>query len=60
MSDAKLLRCDKLVPGCDFEARGTDEEILAAAGRHAKEDHGIEVTPALVEKVKGALEPITG
>jgi predicted small metal-binding protein len=59
MSEAKLLRCDKLVPGCDFEARGSDEEILAAAGRHAKEDHGLEVTPDLVEKVKQALEPTT-
>ncbi len=59
MSNPKLLRCGKLVPGCDFEVRGTDEEILAAAGRHAKEDHGMEVTPELVEKVKGVLEPIT-
>jgi predicted small metal-binding protein len=52
---SKLLKCDSLVPGCEFEARGTEEEILAAAGKHAKEDHGIEVTPALVEKVKGAI-----
>ena len=49
------LLCDSLVPGCGFEARGTEEEILAAAGKHAKEDHGIEVTPELVEKVKGAI-----
>jgi predicted small metal-binding protein len=52
---SKLLRCDSLVPGCEYEARGTEEEILAAAGRHAVEDHGIEVTPELVEKVKGAI-----
>jgi predicted small metal-binding protein len=52
---SKLLRCDSLVPGCEYEARGTEEEILAAAGRHAAEDHGIEVTPELVEKVKGAI-----
>jgi predicted small metal-binding protein len=52
---SKLLRCDSLVPGCKFEARGTEEEILAAAGKHAKEDHKIEVTPELVEKVKGVI-----
>ena len=54
---SKLLRCDSLIPGCDYEARGTEEEILKAAGRHAKEDHGIEVTPELVEKVKTAIRP---
>ena len=52
---SKLLRCDSLVPGCEYEARGTEEEILAAAAKHAVEDHGIEITPELVEKVKGAI-----
>jgi predicted small metal-binding protein len=52
---SKLLRCDSLVPGCEFEARGTEEEILAAAGKHAVEDHQIQVTPELVEKVRGAI-----
>lgn len=52
---SKLLKCDSLVSGCEFEARGTEDQILAAAGKHAKEDHGIEVTPELVEKVKGAI-----
>lgn len=52
---SKVLRCDALMPGCDFEARGTEDEILAAAGKHAKEDHGLEVSDELVEKVKGAI-----
>jgi len=52
----KVLRCDQLVPGCGFEARGTEDEILQAAGKHAKEDHGLEVSDELVEKVKGAIK----
>jgi predicted small metal-binding protein len=52
---SKVLRCDALMPGCDFEARGSEDEILAAAGRHAKEDHGLEVSDDLVEKVKSAI-----
>ncbi len=53
----KLLKCSDLVASCDFEARGaTEEEILQAAGKHAKEDHGMEVTPELVEKVKAVIK----
>jgi predicted small metal-binding protein len=52
----KLLRCDDLVKGCAFEARGTEEEILQQAGRHAKETHGMEVTPDLVAAVRGAVK----
>ena len=43
----KLLKCGDLVKGCAFEARGTEEEILQKAGPHAKEAHGMEVTPDL-------------
>ena len=48
----KLLRCGDLVKGCAFEARGTEEEILQKAAPHAKEAHGMEVTPELVAAVK--------
>jgi predicted small metal-binding protein len=52
----KVLKCADLVPGCDFEARGrTDDEILAAAATHAKEAHGLDATPELAEKVRGAI-----
>jgi len=50
------VRCDDLVKGCAFEARGSEEEVLQQAGRHAKEAHGIEVTPDLVAAVRGALK----
>jgi predicted small metal-binding protein len=51
----KVLRCGDLVKGCAFEARGTEEEILQKAGPHAKEAHGMEVTPELVAAVRGAI-----
>lgn len=53
---SRVLKCDPLMPGCDFEAKGTTDEILAAAGKHAAEDHGLEVTEDLVEKVKTAIQ----
>lgn len=55
----KLLKCGDLMPGCTFEARGqSEQEILRAAAVHAKEVHGMEATPELVEKVKGAIRDI--
>lgn len=52
----KVLKCGDLVPGCGFEARAeTEDEILKAAAAHAKEAHGLDATPELVGKVKGAI-----
>ena len=51
----KVLRCGDLVKDCAFEARGTEEEILRKAGPHAKDAHGMEVTPELVAAVRGAI-----
>lgn len=56
---SKKLRCGDLVKGCEFEARGTEEEILKEAGRHAKEAHGMEVTPELADAVKGVIREET-
>lgn len=52
----KSLKCGDLVPGCEFEAKGTEEEILHAAGKHAAEDHGMEVTDELVQQVKAHIK----
>ena len=52
---AKVLRCGDLVSGCTFETRGTEDEILQSAGKHAQEAHGMAVTPELVEKVKSSI-----
>jgi predicted small metal-binding protein len=52
----KTLACEDLVPGClaVVEAE-TEEEILQIAARHATAEHGMEVTPELVVKVKAAI-----
>jgi predicted small metal-binding protein len=53
---AKVLRCNDVMPGCPFEARGTEEEVLAKAAEHAQKDHQIrELTPEVVDKVKSAI-----
>jgi len=53
---AKVLRCNEVMPGCDFEARGTEQEVLTKAAEHAKTDHGIhELTPEIVAKVKSII-----
>ena len=54
---AKLLRCRDVGPDCDAEVRGeTEDEILEQAGAHAQADHGLEVTPELVEAVRSAIK----
>lgn len=52
----KVLKCGDLMPGCSFQAKAeTEDEVLQAAAAHAKEVHGLEPTPDLVEKVKAAI-----
>jgi predicted small metal-binding protein len=52
----KRLACGEIVSGCAATFEGeTDEEILAQAGRHAAEDHGMEVTPEVVELVRSHI-----
>lgn len=42
----KQFACATVVPGCDGVVRGeTEEEVLAAAGRHAAEAHGMSEVP---------------
>lgn len=49
----KTLACGEIMPGCDAVFSGeTDEEILAQAGRHAAEVHGMAVTPEVVALVR--------
>ena len=52
----KTLACGEIMPGCAarFESE-TEDEILAQAGRHVAEDHRLEVTPELVETVRGHI-----
>ncbi|MEO7556140.1 MAG: DUF1059 domain-containing protein [Acidimicrobiales bacterium] len=52
------LSCGDVVPGCaaTFEA-DSEDELLAKVVPHAAEEHGItELTPDVVETVKGAIK----
>jgi predicted small metal-binding protein len=52
----KTLACGEIMPGCDARFEGqTDDEILAQAGRHVVETHGLEVTPELVDLVRSHI-----
>ena len=52
----KTLACGEIMPGCEARFQGeTDDEVLAEAGRHVAEDHGLDVTPELVETVRGHI-----
>ena len=54
---AKILTCRDVGPDCDADVRGdTEDEILEQAGAHAQADHGLEVTPELVEVVRSAIK----
>jgi predicted small metal-binding protein len=56
----KTLACGELVPGCPATIQAeTEDEILAQAGRHAVEAHGLEVTPELVEQVRAHIRDDT-
>ena len=52
----KTLACGEIMEGCSatFSA-DTEDELLAQAGKHAADDHGLDVTPELVEVVRGHI-----
>ena len=57
----KTLACGEIMPGCDATFSGaTEDEVLAQAGRHVTEDHGLVVTPELVEVVCGHIREQSG
>lgn len=53
----KLLHCSDVVPGCEFIARGVnDNEVIIRATRHAQSEHKIHwVTPELLRKMIAAI-----
>ncbi len=57
----KTLACGEIMPGCAQTFRAeTDDAILAQAGQHAADAHGLEVTPEIVETVRAHMrdEPV--
>ena len=53
----KTITCSDVGPDCAFTASAeTEEELLQQVAAHASE-HGItDITPELLEKVKGAIK----
>lgn len=53
----KVLTCREVGMDCDFVAHGnSEEEIMAKAAAHAREDHGFQdIPPEVVDKVKAAI-----
>jgi predicted small metal-binding protein len=53
----KQLLCGDVVPGCQFKANAENEEgIMQQVAAHVAEVHaGLDVTPAVIEKVRGAI-----
>ena len=53
----KTLACGEIMPGCSATFQGqTEDDVLAQAGKHAAEDHGMEVTPEVVELVRAHIK----
>jgi predicted small metal-binding protein len=54
---SKVLRCNDLMPGCPFEARGaSEEEVLMQAAEHARTTHNMtEISDEMVSQVRGAI-----
>ncbi|MDP9050674.1 MAG: DUF1059 domain-containing protein [Acidobacteriota bacterium] len=55
---AKILRCNDLMPGCPYEAKGaTEGDVLAQAAEHAKTAHGItEIPDVMMAQVQSAIQ----
>ena len=53
---AKVIYCGDMGCGCDFVVRGeTMEEVLKVGVEHGKEVHGMNVTPDMLELIKGMV-----
>jgi predicted small metal-binding protein len=55
----KQLKCRDAGFDCDAVVEGeTVEQVLAQAGPHAKEVHGVDVSPAMAEAIAGKVRDI--
>lgn len=55
---SKVLRCNDLMPGCNWVGRGdTETDVLMQAAEHAKSAHNIsEISPEMLTSVRGAIK----
>lgn len=52
----KQFACGAVVPGCDaLWVCSTEEQILTLVATHLRDDHGLEVTAELMERVAAAI-----
>jgi predicted small metal-binding protein len=53
----KVLRCNDLMPGCPYEAKGNSEdEVMMQAAEHARTAHNItDIPPELASQVRSAI-----
>ena len=52
----KTIACGEVVPGCQHQfSAETEDDLLAQVGKHAAEEHGLEVTPELVDAVRAKI-----
>jgi len=55
----KRLRCQDLGFDCGYEIEAeTEEEILSLAAAHALSVHHLDVTPELVDQVRGKIQEL--
>ena len=55
----KQLKCRDAGFDCDAVVEGeTTEQVLAQAGPHAKEVHGVDVSPTMAEAFAGKVRDI--
>ncbi len=56
----KQFACGDVVPGCDGVVTGeSEDEVLAAAARHAEEAHGMsEVPDEVVAAIRGGITDV--
>jgi predicted small metal-binding protein len=52
----KVLRCGDMIDGCDYVALAeSEDELMQKAAQHAREAHGITVSPEVVQQVKSKI-----
>ena len=53
----KILRCSDLGFNCEAVVRAdTEQDVLRIAAQHAKEVHGVNVTPEMAEQFKTKIK----
>jgi predicted small metal-binding protein len=51
----QTIACNDVMPGCQYKAEN-EQELMAKVARHAAQAHGItEITPDILQKVRGAI-----